>query len=121
MVRGVRGATTIHNNDKEEIIVATKELLNELIEQNNIDPTDVAQILFSVTADVDACFPAAAVRLIEGWSFVPVMCMREIPVPGSLPMCIRIMMTVNTTKNQEEINHVYLGNAVALRPDLTAK
>ncbi|MFT4413094.1 chorismate mutase [Fredinandcohnia humi] len=119
MVRGIRGATTILNNNKEEITVATEKLLRAMIQANSINASDVAQILFSVTEDVDASFPAAAARLIEGWAYVPVMCMREIPVPGSLPMCIRVMMTVNTTAKQEEIVHIYHEGAISLRPDLS--
>ncbi|RFB16970.1 chorismate mutase [Bacillus sp. HNG] len=119
MIRGIRGATTIENNNKQEILDATEKLLRDMISENKIDAEDVAQIVFSVTDDIDAAFPAAAARQIDGWSFVPVMSMREIPVPGSLPMCIRVMMTVNTTAKQEEIQHIYQGGAVVLRPDLT--
>ncbi|MFS0863559.1 chorismate mutase [Fredinandcohnia sp. 179-A 10B2 NHS] len=119
MVRGIRGATTIQHNNKQEITDTTEKLLRAMIEANQINASDVAQILFSVTDDIDASFPAAAARLIEGWSYVPVMCMREIPVPGSLPKCIRVMMTVNTTTKQEDIIHIYHEGAVSLRPDLT--
>ncbi|THE15089.1 chorismate mutase [Bacillus timonensis] len=119
MIRGIRGATTIENNDKQEILTATEKLLRVMISENKIDAEDVAQIVFSVTDDIDAAFPAAAARQIDGWSFVPVMSMREIPVPGSLPMCIRVMMTVNTAAKQEEIQHIYQGGAIVLRPDLS--
>ncbi|MCH1624747.1 chorismate mutase [Fredinandcohnia quinoae] len=119
MVRGVRGATTIEDNTKQEIISATEKLLREMIDANNIKATDVAQILVSTTDDINACFPAAAVRLLEGWTFVPVMCMKEIPVPDSLPLCIRVMMTVNTEVEQSDITHIYLEKAILLRPDLT--
>lgn len=118
MVRGVRGATTIEDNTKRAIISATEKLVREMITANNIKATDVAQILVSTTEDINACFPAAAVRLIEGWMYVPVMCMREIPVPDSLPLCIRVMMTVNTDIEQSEITHIYLERAISLRPDL---
>ncbi|WP_077618600.1 chorismate mutase [Bacillus sinesaloumensis] len=119
MIRGIRGATTIDKNDKQEILNATEKLLRDMITENKLEATDVAQILFSVTEDIDAAFPAAAARQIDGWAFVPVMSMREIPVPGSLPKCIRVMMTVNSTANQEEIQHVYQGGAIVLRPDLS--
>lgn len=119
MIRGIRGATTIKENNKQEILTATEQLLRDMITENHIEAADVAQIVFSVTDDIDAAFPAAAARQIEGWTFVPVMSMREIPVPGSLSMCIRILMTVNTTAKQEEINHVYQNGAIVLRPDLS--
>lgn len=119
MIRGIRGATTIEENNKQEILTATEQLLRDMITENHIEAADVAQIVFSVTDDIDAAFPAAAARQIDGWTFVPVMSMREIPVPGSLPMCIRILMTVNTTAKQEEINHVYQNGAIVLRPDLS--
>ncbi|MFD1777330.1 chorismate mutase [Fredinandcohnia salidurans] len=119
MIRGIRGATTIKDNNRQEILTATEQLLRDMITENHIEAADVAQVVFSVTDDIDAAFPAAAARQIDGWTFVPVMSMREIPVPGSLPMCIRILMTVNTTVKQEEINHVYQNGAIVLRPDLS--
>lgn len=119
MIRGVRGATTIENNNKQEILEATETLLRDMISENKIEASDVAQIFFSVTEDIDAAFPAAAARQIDGWAFVPVISMSEIPVPGSLKMCIRIMMTVNTNAKQEEIHHVYQEGAIVLRPDLS--
>jgi chorismate mutase len=118
VVRGVRGATTVSRNDAEEITSATERLLREMIKANNIEPSDVASVLISATEDLTAGFPAAALRRIEGWNYVPVMCMREIPVPDSLPKCIRIMMMINTTKDQKGIKHIYLEKAVSLRPDL---
>jgi len=118
LVRGIRGATTVTENDRSEMIEATEELVQEMIQANKVEADDVAQILISVTEDIDAAFPAAAVRRIEGWSYVPVMCMREIPVPNSIQKCIRVMMTVNTSIDQDKINHIYLKEAVALRPDL---
>ncbi|WP_449536748.1 chorismate mutase [Ferdinandcohnia sp. Marseille-Q9671] len=119
MVRGIRGATTITANTKQEILDATEKLLREMIVENQIEASDVAQILFSVTDDINAAFPAAAARQIEGWTYVPVISMREIPVPGSLPMCIRVMMTVNTIIKQQDIHHVYQEGAIVLRPDLS--
>jgi chorismate mutase len=119
MIRGIRGATTVVNNEAAEIIDATEELLREMIRANDVKANDVASVLISVTEDITAAFPAQALRRIEGWMYVPVMCMREIPVPHSLPRCIRVMMTVHTTKAQEEISHIYLREAVQLRPDLS--
>ncbi|WP_404442490.1 chorismate mutase [Sutcliffiella horikoshii] len=118
MIRGVRGATTILENAENEIISKTEELLQNMIEANNIVAEDVAQVLISVTADITACFPAKALRNLEGWDYVPVMCTKEIAVPNSLSSCVRIMMTVNTEVSQKDIRHIYLHEAVSLRPDL---
>lgn len=120
MIRGIRGAITVNENNDTEIINATEQLLRKMIEDNNtIDPNSVASVFISVTGDLSAAFPAKAMRLIDGWTYVPVMCMTEIPVPSSLEKCIRVMMHVNTNVPQEEINHIYLGGAISLRPDLT--
>lgn len=118
MIRGVRGATTVNVNSEEAIITATEELFAKLIEVNQIQPESVASVLVSTTEDVDAAFPAKALRKLTGWTYVPVMCMREMPVPNSLKMCIRVMMHVNTNVSQEEIVHLYLRDAKVLRPDL---
>jgi len=118
MIRGARGATTVSANTEEDIITATKELMAKLIEVNNIAPDSVASAFVSTTEDIDAAFPAKALRQFKGWTYVPVMCMREMPVPNSLKMCVRIMLHVNTNLAQEEIVHVYLREAKVLRPDL---
>lgn len=118
MIRGIRGAITVEKNEEKEIIEATERLLKEIIGENHVDPQSVAHILITVTEDITAAFPAKALRLFSDWTYVPVMCSREIPVPNSLEMCIRVMLTVNTTVAQDEIKHVYLEKAVHLRPDL---
>ncbi len=118
MIRGVRGAITVQQNAEDEISTATERLAKQMIKENEIDPDTVASVFISVTEDITAGFPAKALRQIEGWSLVPVMCMQEIPVPGSLPKCIRIMFHVNTDARQNEINHIYLEGASVLRPDL---
>ncbi|MGN8647070.1 chorismate mutase [Gracilibacillus sp. HCP3S3_G5_1] len=118
MIRGIRGATTVKNNDADEMVQATKEMMEAMAKENDIDPEMIASVMISVTPDLNATFPAKALRLIDGWKYVPVMCMPEINVPGSLPKCIRVMMTVNTSKSQKEIEHIYLNDAVKLRPDL---
>ena len=118
MIRGVRGATTINENKEIEIVEATEILLRKMIEENSIDAEMVASVFISVTEDITAVFPAKALRLIDGWKYVPVMCMREIPVDSSLEKCIRVMMHVNTNISQQDINHIYLGDAIKLRPDL---
>ncbi len=120
MIRGVRGATTINENKEIEIVEATEILLRKMIEENSIDAEMVASVFISVTEDITAVFPAKAMRLIEGWKYVPVMCMREIPVESSLEKCIRVMMHVNTNISQKEVTHIYLGDAIKLRPDLNA-
>jgi chorismate mutase len=119
MIRGIRGAITVEHNEANEIVDATETLLREMIRANDVAASDVSFVLISVTEDITAAFPAQALRRLEGWTYVPVMCMQEIPVPNSLPRCIRVMMTVDTTKKQEEISHVYLRDAAVLRPDLS--
>ncbi len=115
-VRGVRGAITVGGNTAEEILSATTELLEKIQKENKLVTDDVVSVIFTVTHDLDAAFPATAARSI-GWNTVPLLCMREIPVPGSLPRCIRVLMHVNTDKTQKEMRPVYLREAVTLRPD----
>lgn len=116
--RGVRGATTVAKNDREEVLAATRELLALMIRLNGIESRDVASAIFSTTRDVDAEFPALAARQL-GWLDVPLMCGHEMAVPGSLPLCIRVMLHWNTDKAQSDIEHVYVREANRLRPDLT--
>ncbi|MCM2531829.1 chorismate mutase [Neobacillus pocheonensis] len=118
MIRGVRGATTVGENSEEEILSATEELVAKMIEENHILPDSVASVFISTTEDISATFPAKVLRKFEGWTYVPVMCMREMQVPNSLKLCIRIMIHMNSGKSQEEIFHVYLRGAKVLRPDL---
>src|SRR5579863_56485 len=112
--RGIRGATTVERNEREEILTATTELLELLIQQNDLHAEDVASAIFTMTGDLDAEFPALAARAL-GWTEVALICMREIPVPGSLSKCIRILLHVNTTRSATEIKHVYIRGAVNLR------
>jgi chorismate mutase len=119
MVRGVRGATTVESNARDEILEAADELLREIVRLNAIDHDDVASILFSATADLNAEFPAVAARQ-AGWTDVALECVQEMNVPGSLARCLRILMHVNTTRSPRELVHVYLRGARALRPDLLA-
>src|SRR5699024_6479750 len=93
-------------------------LLKEMIHLNNIKPEDVSHVFFSTTDDLNADFPAKAARQMEGWSYVPVMCMKEIDVQNSLQKCIRIMLVAKTSLAQQEVNHVYFNGAIVLRPDL---
>lgn len=117
MVRGIRGATTVERNDAEEIREATQELLQMLLAENQLSTEDLVSAIFTVTSDLNADFPASSARKI-GWQLVPLLCATEIPVPGSLAHCIRVLLHVNTTRNQREIRHVFLRNAVHLRKDL---
>jgi chorismate mutase len=118
LCRGVRGATTIDRNEREEILTATRQLLALMIRSNGIEPRDVAAAWFTTTPDVNAEFPALAARQL-GWLDVPMLCGHEMGVPGSLPMCIRVMMLWNTDKRQQEVEHIYLREAKRLRPDLS--
>jgi chorismate mutase len=118
MIRGIRGAITIESNTPELIYSETERLVKEMARVNKIDPEDIASVIVTTTPDINAAFPAKAVRSIEGWKYVPTMCTHEMNVPGSLPLCIRVLMHVNTTVPQKDIQHVYLNDAVTLRPDL---
>ncbi len=116
-VRAFRGAITAAANEREAILEATVELLEALTGQNALGPDDVISAVFTVTEDLDAVFPAGAARRI-GWSQVPLLCAREIPVPGALGRCIRILLHAETALVRSEIHHVYLREATRLRPDL---
>jgi chorismate mutase len=116
-LRGIRGATTVDANTEEAILEAATELLSAIIEANDVHRDDVASAFFSTTPDLDAEFPALAARHM-GWSHVALMCAHEMNVPGSLPMCLRILLHVNTAKAQTEMKFIYLRGARALRPDL---
>jgi len=116
--RGVRGATTVDSNTREDILAATRQLLGLMIRVNGIAAEDVGSIIFSLTRDLDAEFPALAARQL-GWLEVPLLCTYEVDVPGSLRKCVRILVHWNTNKAQNEIHHVYTKDAVKLRPDLS--
>src|SRR5690625_1738486 len=118
MTRGVRGATTVNENNRNEILNNTRILIEEMVSKNDIQPESVSHVFISVTSDINATFPAQSLRELDGWMYVPVMCMKEIDVPGSLTKCIRVMMVVNSNKDQHEIEHVFHNSAVQLRPDL---
>ncbi len=128
MMRGIRGATTVFENTPEAIFAATKELLIEMLEQNALcqqphapkeeELESLCSIIFTVTPDLNAAFPAEAARNGLNMKYVPLLNALEIPVPGRLPRAIRVMMHINTDKKQQDIKHVYLRDAVVLRPDL---
>ena len=115
-LQGIRGATTVDANDATQILAATDELLRALIEGNGLEPDDIVSALFTVTADLDAAFPARAAEEY-GWNIVALLHASEIPVPGSLPKCIRLLVHAHTGRPRAEIKHCYLRGATALRPD----
>ena len=119
-IRGIRGATTVSADQPDLILQATRELLEAIMESNDgMDPKNIASVLFTVTDDLASTFPAQAARQM-GWGLVPMLCAREIPVPDSLPLVIRVLVHWNTDVPQSQITHVYLREAVKLRPDLIA-
>jgi chorismate mutase len=121
MIRGVRGAITIEQDEAQQIWDATAALCVEMVEENNLTPDQIASITISTTPDIHAAFPAKSVRSMDGWQYVPIMCMHEMDVPNALPLCIRVLMHVNTDIAQQDVIHVYLKDAVKLRPDLVRK
>jgi chorismate mutase len=120
LTRGVRGATTLKANTREAIQEATKELLGAMVEANGIVPEDVASAFFTSSPDLNAEFPALAARQM-GWTDVALLCGHEMQVPGALPMCLRVLLHINTEKRAGEIVHVYLHGARVLRPDFEGR
>jgi chorismate mutase len=115
---GIRGAITVESNTKEAIVSAAKELLQNMVEANAVDVGDIAGVWFTTTSDLNAEFPAVAARQL-GWTGTAMICGHEMNVPGSLSNCLRVMMLVNTGKKNQEIVHVYLKGASALRGDIS--
>jgi chorismate mutase len=115
--RGIRGATTANDNTAASILEATRELLSRVMASNQIAAEDAAAIFFTATPDLNATFPARAAREL-GYLSVPLMCSQEIAVPDGPRRCIRVLVLVNTAKPAENIVHVYLREAAALRSDL---
>lgn len=120
ITRGVRGATTVEVNSPEAILQATEELLTAMMKANELDEESVASAFFTVTQDLNAEFPALAARQM-GWNDVALLCGHEMNKPGALPMCLRILLHVNTEKARSEIRHVYLRGARVLRPDIDSQ
>ena len=120
VIRGIRGATTVPVNTREEILDATKELLASIIEANEIEHDHVASIIFTTTVDLNAEFPAVAARE-AGWTDVALQCMHDMNVPGSLARCVRILVHVNTERSNAELQHIYLRGARRLRTDLVER
>jgi chorismate mutase len=130
VTRGIRGATTVSENTAAAIFEATRELLVEMLRVNEVaaDPEHptleeldaLCSIIFTVTPDLNAAFPAEAARNGLGMTMVPLLNAQEIPVPGRLQRAIRVMVHLNTAKSQTEMHHVYLREATVLRPDLVS-
>lgn len=118
VVRGIRGAITVEKDDNKEISEATQELLTQIISNNGILSQDIISIIFTMTSDLRSAFPAEAARAM-GLTLVPLLCTQEIPVPGALPLCIRVLMHINTEKRQDQIKHQFMRAATQLRPDLS--
>jgi|ERR1035441_9543462 chorismate mutase len=117
MVRGLRGATTVDEDSVEQVTQRSQELILRLMERNDLAEDDIVSVLFTATADVTSIFPATAIREI-GFGAVPLLCAAEIAVPGAMPLCIRVLLHVHTTKTRDDIRHVYLHGAQGLRDDL---
>ncbi|MEN8172602.1 MAG: chorismate mutase [Chloroflexota bacterium] len=117
-IQGVRGATAAVENTPEAILSATREMLLMIMAVNpSLKTEDLASAFFTVTVDLNATYPARAAREL-GWMDVPLLCAREIPVPGELSRCVRVLLHWNTTIPQSDVQHVYLNEAVQLRPDI---
>lgn len=117
-MRGIRGAITINENTENDVFSASRWLVTTMCRKNGISPEDIGAIILSATEDVTAAFPATGVRQIPGFDFVPLFDTRQIAVEGALPMCIRALILADTDKSQRDIQHIYLGGAANLRPDL---
>ena len=116
-LRAVRGATTVEEDTRDEIVSATVRLLEEMLQRNAVAREDLVSIIFTATPDLRAEFPAAAAREI-GISDVPLLCARELDVEGAIGRCVRVLMHVYTERDQQSLRHVYLGDARQLRTDL---
>ena len=119
-LRGIRGAITVYDDDPGQILAATRELLDALLRANpGLRTDEIASAIFTTTGDLVSTYPALAARQM-GWDLVPMMCGSEIPVPGGLPRCIRVLIHWNSERDQVDIHHVYLREATKLRPDLSS-
>ena len=114
----VRGAITADNNTTEDITNASNELFDEILKRNNINTDDIINIIFSLTKDLNAIYPAKAIRENFNIADTPLFCVQEADIHNSLEKCIRIMLTVKSDLTKKEVKHVYLKGAANLRPDL---
>src|SRR5580704_17493849 len=110
LVRGVRDATTVDADTVEQVTSRSQELMLSIMERNGLSEEDIISVLFTATGDVTSIFPATAIREI-GFGAVPLLCAAEIAVPGAMPLCIRALLHVYTTRSREEMHHVYLHGA----------
>ena len=117
-MRGIRGATTVDENSKEKIWRAARQLVTEILSQNELRAENIGAIIFSTTEDLTAAFPSTALRERPAFRLVPLFDTREPAVENSLPLCIRVLILTDTDEAQNKIHHVYLGGAKNLRPDL---
>jgi chorismate mutase len=117
-LRAIRGAITVERDAPELVYAATRELLSEIIARNGVDLDHIISVIFTVTPDLTSAFPAMAARSM-GWLDVPLLCTMEIPVPGAMPHCIRVLLHVESDRQRSAIQHVYLGDAQSLRPDIS--
>ena len=114
--RGIRGATTADYNTRESIFAAAQELFEEIVEVNGVQESQIAAALFTTTEDLNAAFPATAIRKM-GWQNTALLCSHEIAVPDGLHMCIRLLLLVNTDMDIHDLRDVYLKGAVGLRTE----
>lgn len=114
--RGIRGATGVEANSADAITAATRRLLEQIVAANDLQVERIASVIFSATPDLNAAYPARAARDM-GWVHLPLLCLQEMAVQGSLPRCIRVLIHYNTDAPPDLIRHVYLGAARVLRPD----
>ena len=120
-IRGIRGAVNISEDQPHKVISYTRELIKEIIKANpTLHPDEIASVIFTTTPDIKSAYPAQGAREL-GWTDVPLLGCQEIPVPGGLKHCIRILIHWNTDLSQQKINHIYLGQSAELRPDLVSK
>jgi chorismate mutase len=117
-LRAIRGAVTVDRDEPAAIYRATHDLLSAIVGRNDVEVDDIISAIFTVTPDLTSAFPALGARQM-GWLDVPLLCTMEIPVPGSLGRCIRVLLYVESTRARADIQHVYLGEAEILRPDLS--
>jgi chorismate mutase len=122
MIRGIRGATTVGRNSRGEILDGTLGLLRALVRKNGLAPERIAMVHFTMSPDLNAAFPAAALRNLpgKGWDRVAALCSTEVPVPGSLKRAIRVLILAEIRGRARDVRHEYAGGAAALRPDLVS-
>ena len=117
-MRGIRGAITVEENTAEAVITATQEVVTAMLEANEIATEDIGAAIFSATEDITAAFPAKGARALPGFDMVPLFDTQQMEVDGAIDHCIRVLLLVDTERKQSDIQHVYMGRALELRPDL---